>query len=173
MLRLAAKFLAILNSEANPGQISLAFCFAMTAGLTPLFSLHNLLVMLLILILRVNLSAFIVGLLFFTGGAYLLDPVFHAIGLAVLTSDSLQTFWTGLYNNAFWRITNFNNTLLMGSLLFSIATFVPFYFFSNLLINKYRDYILETVRKSKLMQAFRASKFYSIYEKVNQIRGGG
>ena len=172
MLRLAAKLLAVLNSEANPGQISLAFSFAMVAGLTPLFNLHNLVVLLLVLILRVNLSAFILGLLFFTGVAYILDPAFHSIGLAALKSGGLESFWTGLYNNSFWRLTHFNNSILMGSLLFSLASFIPLYFISNLLINKYRDHILETVRKSKLMQAVKASKFYSIYEKVNYIRGG-
>ena len=44
MLRLIARFLKVLNSETNPGQISLGFYFAMVAGLTPLLSLHNLVV---------------------------------------------------------------------------------------------------------------------------------
>ena len=62
MLRAIAKLLKALNSESNPVQISLAFCFALIAGFTPLLSLHNLLVLFLVLILRVNLSAFILGL---------------------------------------------------------------------------------------------------------------
>ena len=45
MLKTFAKFLKILNSDAAPGQISLGFAFAMIAGLTPLMSLHNLVVL--------------------------------------------------------------------------------------------------------------------------------
>ena len=43
MIQMVAKVLKILNSESDPGQISLALCFAMVAGLTPFFSLHILL----------------------------------------------------------------------------------------------------------------------------------
>ncbi len=79
MIKLLAKLLRVLNSETDPGQISLGLCFAMIAGLTPLLSLHNLVVLLLVCILRVNLSAFLLGLAVFTGIAYLLDPLFHHI----------------------------------------------------------------------------------------------
>ena len=172
MLNLLAKLLKVLNSAAEPGQVSLAFCFAMVAGLTPLLSLHNLLVLLLILVLRVNLSGFILGLLFFTGFAYLLDPLFHKAGLALLSAEPMKEIFTTLYNNPYWRLTRFNNTIVTGSLLVSAVLFVPLYFICNLLIIKYRDYLLETIRKSKIMQFFKASKFYQVYEKVCSLRGG-
>ncbi|MCA9481390.1 MAG: DUF2062 domain-containing protein, partial [Nitrospira sp.] len=77
MIKLLAKLLRVLNSETEPGQISLGFGLAMIAGLTPLLSLHNLLVLLLVCVLRVNLSAFLLGLALCTGIAYALDPLFH------------------------------------------------------------------------------------------------
>ena len=89
MIGTIAKILKALNSETAPGQISMALCFALIIGLTPLYSLHNLLVLLLVLLLRVNLSAFIAGWVFFSGIAYILDPIFHRIGLALLTTASL------------------------------------------------------------------------------------
>lgn len=172
MLQMLAKLLKVLNSEVEPGQISLAFCFAMVAGFTPLLSLHNLLVLFLILLLRVNLSAFILGLLFFTGFAYMLDPIFHKAGLAVLSAEPMKETFTTLYNNPYWRLTHFNNTIVSGSLLVSALLFVPLYFLFNILILKYRDYVLEMIRKSKVMQFFKASKFYHVYEKVSSLRGG-
>jgi len=171
MLQMLAKLLKVLNSEAEPGQISLALCFAMVAGFTPLLSLHNLLVLFLVLLLRVNLSAFILGFIFFTGLAYLLDPLFHKAGLALLSAEALKETFTSLYNNPYWRLTRFNNTIVAGSLLLSALLFVPLYFLFNLLIVKYRDYVLETVRKSRIMQFFKASKFYQVYEKVSRLRG--
>ena len=171
MLRLIAKFLKILNSDADPGQISLAFCFAMVAGLTPLLSLHNLFVLLLVFILRVNLAAFLLGLALFTGVAYLLDPLFHLLGLAVLTAASLEGLWTSLYQSVWWRLEYFNNSIVMGSLVFSVGLFVPVLLLTNLLIRRYRQHVLAWVQKTKIMQMFKASKLYQTYETLSAWRG--
>ena len=172
MLRAIAKLLKVLNSESDPGQVSMALCLSMIAGLTPLYSLHNLLVLFLALLLRVNLSAFILGLAFFTGVAYLLDPVFHWIGLALLTTGPLEGLWTTLYNSTLWRIERFNNSVLLGSLLFSLFLFFPFYLLLNQLIRKYRENVLEWVRKTRIMKAFMASKLYRAYQSVSGWGGG-
>jgi uncharacterized protein (TIGR03546 family) len=173
MVRSIAKLLMVLNSETEPGQISLGFCFALIAGLTPLLSLHNLFVLLLVLLLRVNLSAFILGLVVFSGVAYLLDPLFHLIGLALLTAGSLQDLWTSLYNSTLWRLERFNNTIVMGSLVFSVVGFVPSYSLSNILIRRYRVHVLAWVQKTRLMQMFRASKLYNAYQSLSGFGGGG
>jgi len=173
MPRLIARLLRVLNSETNPGQISLGFCFAMVVGLTPLASLHNLVVLLLVLILRVNLSAFLLGWAVFSGLAYLLDPVFHWNGLQLLTASSLEGVWTSLYNSTLWRLARFNNTIVMGSVVFSLVLFVPLYILSNLLIVRYREHVLAWVEKTKLMQMFKASRVYQIYQSLPHIGGGG
>jgi len=171
MLRAVAKVLSTLNSETEPSQISLAFCFAMIAGLTPLFSLHNFLVILLVLLLRVNLSTFILGLFFFSGIAYLLDPLFHRIGLAVLTAGALEGLWTALYNMTLFRLEKFNNSIVMGSLIFSVILFIPLYLISNRMILRYREHVLAWVQKSRIMQAFKASKLYRLYSTYSEFRG--
>ncbi len=166
MLTIVAKIFKILNSETEPFQISLALCFAMVAGLTPLWSMHNILVLLLVLLLRVNLATFVLVWVGFSGLAYLLDPLFHSFGYKILTTASLQSVWTSLYNSTPWRMTNFNNSLLMGSLLISIVLFIPMFWISNLIIKKYREHILAWVMKSRIMQVLTASKFYKIYQSV-------
>jgi uncharacterized protein (TIGR03546 family) len=172
MLRAIARLLSALNSETEPGQISLAFCFAMIAGLTPLFSLHNLLILFLALILRVNLSTFILGLGIFSGVAYLLDPLFHRIGLTVLTASALEGLLTAFYNVTLFRLERFNNSIVMGSLLFSIVLFVPLYLVSNQMISRYREHVLARVRNSRMMQAFKATKFYRVYATYSELGGG-
>ncbi len=164
MIKLLAKLLRVLNSETDPGQISLGLCFAMIAGLTPLLSLHNLVVFLLVCVLRVNFAAFFLGLGVFTGIAYILDPLFHHIGLAVLTAPALEELWTSLYQSVWWRLEHFNNSIVMGSLVFSLAVFVPVLLVSNLLIRRYRQHILAWVQKTKIMQMFKASKVYETYQ---------
>lgn len=172
MIKLLAKLLRVLNSETDPGQISLGLCFAMIAGLTPLLSLHNLLVLLLVCILRVNVSAFLLGLAVFTGIAYLLDPLFHQIGLAVLTASALEGLWTSLYQSVWWRLEHFNNSIVMGSLVFSLVLFVPVLLLANMLIRRYRQHVLAWIQKTRVMQMFKASKLYQTYETLSAWRNG-
>jgi uncharacterized protein (TIGR03546 family) len=166
MLSLLAKLLKILNSEAEPSQISLAFGFALISGFLTLFSPFNLLILLLVLFFRVNLSAYILGTVFFSGVAYLLDPLFHRIGFSVLTLPALEGLWTSMYGSTLWRIQRFNNSVVMGGIVFSLLFFMPLVLASNVLVRKYRERVLVWVRKTRLMQLVTASKLYSIYEKL-------
>lgn len=166
MITAIAKILKVLNSETDPAQIGLAVSFSIIAGLTPILSLHNLVVLFLVLILRVNISIFIVGTGIFSGISYLLDPVFHITGLGILTAESLGAFWTILYNLPLLRIEHFNNSIIMGSLLFSIALFMPACVFTMFIVRHYREHILERVRKTRMMQIIMASRLYSVYQAV-------
>ena len=172
MLSILAKLLSILNSETAAWQISLAFCFAMVAGLTPLFNIHNLLVLFLTLIIRVNLSSFIFAFVLFSGLSFILDPLFHGLGNVILSAASLQDMWTSFYNNPFIRLTRFNNTVVMGSFASSLLLFIPAFFLFKFLVEKYRNTVLEKIRNTKFMQLLKASKFYKVYEKVSYFRGG-
>lgn len=167
MLTMIAKLLKILNSEADPSQISLAFGFSLVSGFLVFLSPLNAMVLLIVLLLRVNLSAYLLGTAFFSGISYFLDPLFHRIGLAALTSGNLEAFWTMLYQSTLWRIQRFNNSVVMGGIIVSLLCFFPLVLSSNLLIRKYRDHVLIWVRKTRLMQLFTASKLYSLYEKLS------
>jgi uncharacterized protein (TIGR03546 family) len=171
MIKAFARLLRVLNSETEPGQISLAFCLSMIIGLSPILSLHNLIILFLVLMLRVNLSAFILGGIFFSGMAYLLDPIFHKIGLAVLTAGPLNELWTAFYNTFLWRIERFNNSIVMGSLLFSLVLFIPLFILSNRMILRYREHLLVWVRKTRIIQALKATKLYRAYQTVSAWRG--
>ena len=172
MIRAIIKLLRVLNSEAAPAQIGLALAFALIPGLTPLWSLHNLAVLLLALVLRVNLSAFLLGTAFFSGLAYLLDPLFHRVGLAVLTAPSLEGVLTALYNSTLWRIERFNNSIVMGSLLVSLALFVPTVLALNWAIRQYRARVLARVKRLRVVQALTATKFAQMYRSYSNLGGG-
>lgn len=173
MIKMIANLLKILNSDADPSQISLALGFALVSGLLPFISPASLLILLIVFLLRVNLSAYLLGTAFFSGVAYFLDPLLHRIGLAILTAGPLEGLWTTLYNSTIWRIQRFNNSVVMGGLVFGILCFVPFVLLANALIQRYREHVLVWVKKSRLMQAFTASKFYDIYMKVSGWGWGG
>ena len=109
----------------------------------------------------------LMGAAFFSGIAYLLDPLFHSVGLALLTSPALEGLWTSLYSSTVWRLQRFNNSVVMGGIVLSLLLFLPLVLASNVLVRKYRDHILVWVRKTRLMQLFTASKLYSLYEKLS------
>lgn len=172
MLRLLARFLKVLGSETAPGQIALGVALAMVAGLTPLSSPHNLLVLFLLLVLRANLSAFLVALAAFSGFAYLLDPVSHRFGRFLLTQPALQDFWTALYNVPGMRLTRFHHTIVMGSLVLSLALVVPVYLLTAAGVRRYRERVLARVRALKVVQVLKASRLYRLLRAADTLRDG-
>ena len=59
---------------------------------------------------------------------FMLDPVFHAIGLGLLQAPSLRELWTSMYNTPLVPYTNFNNTIVLGSVVGWLALAVPIFF---------------------------------------------
>ena len=167
MLELWIKLFKALNANSMPGQLALSFVLGMIMGLTPFWSLHTLFILSLILILRVNLSAILVAWGFFTGMAYLLDPLFEQVGNWILHLPALQPLFTDWYNQAFWRLMNFNYTIVMGSWVVSIAL-SPFAFIVFLqLIRIYRHRFKVWVNKFKIVKMLQAA------DTMNQFGGHG
>lgn len=150
----------MLNANVDPSQIAAGLALGMMLGFTPLWSLHNLLVLFFICILRINTSAILLSFALFSGLAYLLDPVFIQVGEWVLTYPDLAPLWTSLYQQDLWRLAHFNHTLTMGSLVVSLILLLPLFFIGKLLIIKYREKLLAWVMKSRLVQTLKATKWF-------------
>ena len=56
-LEILAKLVKILRSAASPNQIAAGFIIGMIIGLTPLWTLHNLILFVLLIILNVNIAS--------------------------------------------------------------------------------------------------------------------
>lgn len=166
MLTLFAKLLKILNSDARPIQIALAAALAMLAGLNSLFSLIGLITLMMLFLVRANLSSYFALTAVFALISLALAPLLSGIGEAVLTAQSLQPMFTDLYNQDWFRLFGFNNTLVMGSALVSILLFVPTLITAKILVVKYREALMTFVNKFKVVQTLKASKFYQVYESV-------
>ncbi len=169
MLRTLAKLLQVLNSETEPRQITLGLALGMVMGFTPMLTLHNVVVLLLVLVLRVNLSAFLVGIALFSILAYAVDPLFHTLGLSVLQSETLRPIWEDLYNTAWGRLEHFNNTVVMGSLVVSLVMFVPVVFSGNRLVIHYRAHVPGWFKDNRIVTALKGSRFYEIYQSLSRV----
>ena len=171
MLSQFAKLLKVMNSESNPAQIALAFVLGMIIGLTPLFSLHNLLILLFAFILRINFSAFLIAFAAFSALAYLADPIFIAVGEYLLTEPSLNSIWTTLYNSNIWRLSHFNNTLTLGSLICSLILAPALFVGSRILIIKYREHLLAWMQRSRLMRMLKANRLFRFVLAIRRTEG--
>ena len=171
-LQFIAKLIKILRSGASPPQIAGGFILGMIIGLTPLWSLHNLLIALIIILINVNISMAIFSFLLFSGIAYLVDPLFHNFGYFLLVElSSLRGVYTSMYNIPVIALTKFNNTVVMGSFVSSLILLLPVYFLTKMGVLAYREKVEARVQKLKIVQMLKGSKVYSLYEKYSDWRG--
>jgi len=75
----------------------------------------------------------------------------------------LRGLWTSLYNTPIVPLTNFNNTVVLGSLAFALLLFLPLFFATRWAVTRYRATIGERVRQSRFYRAVMASKVYNVY----------
>ncbi|XWN36949.1 MAG: TIGR03546 family protein [Balneola sp.] len=171
LLKYIAKLLKALSSEASPNQLAGGFVLGMIIGLTPVTSIHNLLILVLVIVLKVNIGMVILAFLVFSGVAYLADPLFHDFGIWMLEYESMQNTWTNMYNNELWAITKFYNTVVLGSLISALILCIPMFPLAKIGVKKYRMHIHEKVMNTKFAKALKGTKFYSIYQTVVRVRG--
>jgi uncharacterized protein (TIGR03546 family) len=173
MIQQIISLIRLIHSETDPRQISLGFALGMIPGLTPFMSLHNILVLLALLFIRANISAAILSWAVFSLLAFALDPLFHRFGLFLLTGvGPLLGVWTSLYNAPLAPYTKFNNSVLMGSLIFSLLAFYPIYRGGRIMVVKYRETIMERLNRLKIVHVFRASSLYKWYSRYSKLRIG-
>lgn len=162
-------FLKLLNSETGTNQIATGIAAGFILGMTPFFSLQSILIFLLVLFFRIQIGAVFVSAFFFAFIAYLLDPVFHSVGQAVLTANGLQELFTTLYNMPIVPLTRFNNTIVMGSgvVAFALSPFV--FFIAKYLVQKYRATVVARFKQTKFWKAIQATSLYKWYYTYDQL----
>jgi uncharacterized protein (TIGR03546 family) len=162
-LKLLQSMIKALNSQGTPGQVAAGMALGAALGLTPLASLHNFVILLLALVLNVSLPGFMLGWTLFVPIGFLLDPLFDAIGNALLGAPGLAPLWTKLANTPVITFTNFNNSVVLGSLVVWVIAWLPIFFAARWAVTKYRAHIFERLQKTKFFQAVRASALYQVY----------
>ena len=163
LLKLIQSIIKTLHSEGTPGQVAAGMALGAALGLTPLMNVHNLLLFSLLVILNLSFGGGMLGWALFVPLGFILDPVFHAIGLQLLEVPSLRGLWTSMYNTPLVPYANFNNTIVLGSVVGWLALAVPIFFAARWAVARYRATIGERVQRSKFYQAITASKAYNIY----------
>ncbi len=163
MLTMLAKILKVLNSQASPWQIGWAIALGLFTGILP-FGLLTLLLVLVVCLLTINLTTFIVvwGL---TEGLMLL----FATPLEQLTWQYAQhdALLKLLANTESLQLLHLHHTLTLGAFVLGASLLIPVAWLSKTLVLQYRSNIMTRVEKWKLTKMLKASKLFSLYEKLN------
>ena len=163
LLKLIQSIIKTLHSEGTPGQVAAGMALGAALGLTPLMNVHNLIVFSLIVLFNVSFGGGMLGWALFVPLGFILDPVFHAIGLSLLEAPSLRGLWTAMYNTPLVPYTNFNNSVVLGSVVGWLGLSVPIFFAARWGVARYRATIGARVQRSRLYKAITASKAYNVY----------
>ena len=164
LLKFIQSLIKALNSKGGPGEVGMGMAIGLAFGLTPLMSLHNIVVLAVAMLTTVSFPGVMLGWAFAIPLGFALDPLFHRIGMALLTNDALAPLFIWIVNTPIISLSRFNNSIVLGSFVFWLVSLVPAYFLFRWLVARYREHIYARFQKFKVFQAIKASKLYQVYE---------
>ncbi|MEM9101893.1 MAG: TIGR03546 family protein [Pseudomonadota bacterium] len=166
MLTLLAQVLKILNDDNNPYQIALAIWFGLLVAFLDMMNPLMWFVLLIVCLVRVNLSAFLLAWGGFELLAMAMVPVLDDLGYSLLTHPSLVDFWKSLHQIAGVPMMQLGYTVITGGIVFAIVALLPFIFLIPWLIKRYRTQLMPWVEKTRLVAVLKSSKIYQIYQNL-------
>ena len=164
LIKLIQSIIKTLHSAGTPGQVAAGMALGSALGLTPLMNVHNLVIFSLLVLLNVSFGGGMLGWMLFVPVGFLLDPIFDRVGLSLLTTPALTPVWTSLTNTPILPYTNFNNTIVLGSVVAWVVLAIPIFFAARYGVARYRATIGERVRRSRWYKAVTASQAYNLYK---------
>lgn len=153
----------LLNSETGQNQIAAGIACGFILGMTPAFSLQTLLVFLCLFVFRVQIGMAFLACFFFKFVAWVLDPLFDAVGSRLLEAPLLYGFWTTLYNMPLVPLTRFNNSVVLGSGVTAIVLSPVVFYLGRSLVAKYRDVVVTRLRETRAWKMLKATSLYNWY----------
>ncbi|MBU1432715.1 TIGR03546 family protein [Myxococcota bacterium] len=166
IIKYIIKFIKILNSdEYTSGQLAASMTIGMIMGITPWFNAHHAVLIIFIIIFNVSfsISLFSMGIFSLIGAKF--DNLFHHFGYYILNLDQMKEVYSNWYNSPI-ILTNFNNTVLAGSLVFSILMAPILFPVFLIAIKAYKKHVISRIRTSKIYKTLKESKLVTFYEKI-------
>jgi uncharacterized protein (TIGR03546 family) len=124
-------FRSTIRGIDAPQQLAWGLTIGLIVGVIPKFSAIPFLLLLFLVLSRANLATGILGA--FTGhflGHYLM-PMFDSAGNWFLTRPFLQSILSSAHELPFIAWLRINNTVVAGSIVYSVLALIPLYFLSR------------------------------------------
>jgi uncharacterized protein (TIGR03546 family) len=174
MISFISKILVALNSNSRPGELSSGIAFGFCLALIPKGNLLWVVIFCIAFLLKHNLAAMLLSLLLFPPLAALLDPILDSTGNLILTLPAMQDLFTMLYNQPILPWLKFNNTIVMGSFIWSLILWLPLFYLFKFLVILYRIKIASRLAESKFIKSLKkipiVSKLSSAYRKLSFLK---
>ncbi|MBO4758610.1 MAG: TIGR03546 family protein [Spirochaetaceae bacterium] len=154
MLKYFIKMLKALNANSHPGELAHAFAFGLLLGFLPKTSALWYIIFIISLFLRINKGFFFISIILGSLLAPLFDPLFDNIGYFVLTLPQLASLFRSWLDIPFVAFTRFNNSIVAGSLVFSIIAYIPFYILARLFVSLWRKTLQPLLVKNPIVKGF-------------------
>ena len=164
LLKFLYELLRALNSDGTPGQVAMGMALGLAFGLTPLVSLHNLVVLAVAMLTTVSFPGVFLGWAIALPLGFLLDPVFDRLGMALLMHDALAPVFLWIVNTPVVALARLNNTIVLGSLVVWLVALVPMYVVFKGLVTRYRADVYAHVQQWRLLQLLKTSKLWKLYQ---------
>ena len=155
-LKLLKQVIVIFQTDISPNQVAWGFALGAILGLVPNMFM-KLVLFIVIMMFRVNVSAAFLAWAVYEILSFALDPLFDSLGYYILNINSLNGFYTYLYNLPVVPFTKFNNTVVMGSLVTGIILIIPNMIIAKKLLVYYRTHLREKVSKWKIVKILSAA----------------
>lgn len=143
-IRLALK---ALITEATPGQLATGFAMGVLIGLVPKGNLIAVALGIVLAASRANLGVAAATILVCSFVSPYLDPLFDQLGGWLLAHPQLQDMWTQLYNKPVMPWTDFNNSVVLGSLVIGVLALYPMYRLSRPIFTAYSEKVAVWAKK--------------------------
>jgi uncharacterized protein (TIGR03546 family) len=165
LIKLVQSLVKALNSDGTPRQVAAGVALGAVLGLTPLMSVHNLVMVAVIVLLNVSLPGALLGWLLATPFGFMLDPAFDALGRWLLLDvAALAPFWAWGANAPIVALARLNNSVVLGSLLGWVVLALPIYAAARAGVVRYRAHVYPVLARSKVFRVVQASKAYNLYQ---------
>lgn len=155
-LKLLKQIVVIFQTDISPNQVAWGFALGAILGLVPNMFM-KLVLFIVIMMFRVNVSAAFLAWAVYEILSFALDPLFDVVGFYILNINSLNGFYTSLYNLPVVPFTKFNNTVVMGSLVVGIILIIPNMLIAKKLLVYYRTHLRDKVSKWKIVKILSAA----------------
>jgi uncharacterized protein (TIGR03546 family) len=171
LLKQIFELIRLLNSDTGANQIAAGVAFGLILGFAPAFSLQTVFVIFCLFFFRIQIGAALVASFFFALVAWLLDPVSHRVGTAILEMEELRPLFTIMYNMPLVPLTRFYNSIVMGAGVVSIALAPVIFMLAKWGVNKYRATVLARFENTRPWKAWKATPIYKWYHTYDQLYG--
>jgi len=118
LLKILQSIFKTLHSDGTPNQVAWGLVLGAGLGLIPMMTVQFALLFVVLVMFNVSFGGGMLGWALFTPVAFLLDPLFDALGRYLLiTRADLTPFWTRVINLPLMPYTGVNNTVTLGASL--------------------------------------------------------